>query len=216
MQQKKDQIKKKVKKMNLEINYFWGILGIMGILGYILENPIYYVFFAFFILFLIPVFNEKDKNNTKEESDKSQNSNKSQGTPKTASETGKNYNLQNVSIWLGSAALMFSGLTLMITKTMDDLLSVILLLGIMALMANFFTYVGMDKEAQDERLRKIGTFATTYSWYITLVFVSFLVITMYWANNIHNPLELMGVIIFVMTSTMLIANTILSRKGDID
>jgi len=52
---------------------------------------------------------------------------------------GKNYNLQNVSIWLGSAALMFSGLTLMITKTMSDLLSVLLLLGIMALITNFFT-----------------------------------------------------------------------------
>lgn len=76
--------------------------------------------------------------------------------------------------------------------------------------------MGMDKKAQDERLRKIGTYATTYSWYITLVFVSFLLINMYWAQNIHNPLELMGVIIFIMTSTMLIANTILSRKGDID
>jgi L-asparagine transporter-like permease len=86
----------------------------------------------------------------------------------------------------------------------------------MAMITNFFTYVGMDKKAQDERLRKIGTYATTYSWYITLVFVSFLLINMYWAQNIHNPLELMGVIIFIMTSTMLIANTILSRKGDID
>jgi uncharacterized membrane protein YkgB len=74
----------------------------------------------------------------------------------------------------------------------------------------------MDKKAQDERLRKIGTYATTYSWYITLVFVSFLVLTMYWGQNIHNPIELMGVTIFVMTSTMLVANTILGRKGDID
>jgi NADH:ubiquinone oxidoreductase subunit 6 (subunit J) len=127
-----------------------------------------------------------------------------------------NYDLYNVSIWLGSAALILSGVVMMATKTMSDLLAVILLLGIMALMINFFAYVGMDKKSQDERLRKIGTYATTYSWYITLVFVSFLVISMYWAQNIHNPIELMGVIILVMTSTMLIANTILSRKGDID
>jgi hypothetical protein len=39
---------------------------------------------------------------------------------------------------------------------------------------------------------------------------------MYWSENIHNPIELMGVIIFVMTFTMLVGNTILSRKGDID
>ncbi len=196
--------------MNLEINYYWGMIGILGLLGYVLENPIYYVFFTFFILFLIPVYNKIKNHNVKEESNKSNEKDRHSIT------MGKDYNLQNISIWLGSAALMFSGLTLMITKTMSDLLSVILLLGIMALLTNFFTYVGMDKKAQDERLRKIGTFATTYSWYITLVFVSFLVLNMYWAQNIHNPLELMGVTILVMTSTMLIANTILSRKGDID
>lgn len=202
--------KKKGEKMNLEINYYWGMLGILGFLGYILENPVYYVFFIFFLLFLIPVYSKKKENNLKEEN------NKSKEKSRPSSTMGKTYNLQNVSIWLGSAALMFSGLTLMITKTMNDILSVILLLGIMAMITNFFTYVGMDKKAQDERLRKIGTYATTYSWYITLVFVSFLLINMYWAQNIHNPLELMGVIIFIMTSTMLIANTILSRKGDID
>ncbi len=210
LQKDNSEIVKLVKQMNLEINYYWGMIGILGFWGYVLENRVYYVFFTFFILFLIPVYNKIKNHNVKEESNKSNKKDRHSIT------MGKDYNLQNVSIWLGSAALMFSGLTLMITKTMSDLLSVILLLGIMALLTNFFTYVGMDKEAQDERLRKIGTFATTYSWYITLVFVSFLVLNMYWAQNIHNPLELMGVTILVMTSTMLIANTILIRKGDID
>ncbi len=74
----------------------------------------------------------------------------------------------------------------------------------------------MDKKAQDERLRKIGTFATTYSWYITLVFVSFLVLNITGPRIYITPFELMGVTLFVMTSTMRIANTILSHKGDID
>jgi hypothetical protein len=39
---------------------------------------------------------------------------------------------------------------------------------------------------------------------------------MFWADRIHDPIELMGLIIFVMVTTMLVANTILSRKGDID
>lgn len=119
--------------MNLEINYYWGMLGILGFLGYILENPVYYVFFIFFLLFLIPVYSKKKENNLKEEN------NKSKEKSRPSSTMGKTYNLQNVSIWLGSAALMFSGLTLMITKTMSDLLSVLLLLGIMALITNFFT-----------------------------------------------------------------------------
>jgi len=182
--------------MKTEFNYFWGILGFLGIMGYVLENPIYYGFFAFFLLFLVPLVPKK-------------------GEKKDQNRLG-NYELYKISIWLGSAALMISGLVMMATKTMSDLISVLLLLGVMGLMTNFFTYVGMDKKAQDERLRKIGTFATTYSWYITLTFVSFLVLSMYWGQNIHNPIELMGVIIFVMTSTMLIANTILGRKGDID
>jgi hypothetical protein len=181
----------------MEFNYFWGLLGFLGLMGYVLENPIYYVFFGFFLLFLVPLFNKKE---SVEEGKKSLD----------------NYNWYNISIWLGSAALMLSGLIMMVAKTMNDLVSVMLLLGIMALTSNFFTYVGMDKKAQDERLRKIGTYATTYSWYITLTFVSFLVLSMYWGQNIHNPIELMGVIIFVMTSTMLVANTILGRKGDID
>jgi hypothetical protein len=189
-------------RMKIEFNYFWGILGILGFLGYIFENQIYYVFFAFFLLFLVPIFNKIGKK--EENKDKHSNLNKS------------NYDVQNISIWLGSAALMLSGLIMMVTKTMSDILVVIILLGATAYLTNFFIYVGMDKKAQDERLRKIGTFATTYSWYITLMFISFLVINMYWAQNIHNPIELMGVTIFVMTSTMLIANTILNRKGDID
>ena len=193
----------KEKRMKIEFNYFWGLLGILGFLGYIFENQIYYVFFAFFLLFLVPIFNKIGKK--EENKDKHPNLNES-----------KSYNVQNISIWLGSAALMFSGLIMMVTKTMSDLLVVIILLGATAYLTNFFIYVGMDKKAQDERLRKIGTFATTYSWYITLMFISFLVINMYWAQNIHNPIELMGVTIFVMTSTMLIVNTILNRKGDID
>lgn len=127
-----------------------------------------------------------------------------------------NYKMYNASIWFGSVMLMISGVILMATKTMSDLLAVLILLGIMALITNFFSYVGMDEKTKDERLRKIGTFATTYSWYITIVFVSFLVVSMYWAQNIHNPLELLGVTMFVMVFTMLIANTILSRKGDIE
>lgn len=127
-----------------------------------------------------------------------------------------NFDTYEISIWVGSVILMISGLILMATKTMTDLLAIFMLLGVAAFVTNFFNYLGLDEKAKDERLRKIGTYATTYSWNITLVFVSFLVITMYWAQNIHNPLELMGVTIFVMVATMLIANTILRRKGDID
>ncbi len=78
--------------MKTEFNYFWGILGFLGLMGYVLENPIYYVFFAFFLLFLVPLFNKKEKNE------------------ENSTQWLENYNLYKLSIWLGSAALMLSGL----------------------------------------------------------------------------------------------------------
>lgn len=185
--------------MDMKFNYFWGLLGILGLLGYVLENPIYYSFFAFFLFFLSPVYN-KAKNGEKKENKK----------------YGKEYDTYKISIWLGSAILLVDSFYLMATKTMNDFAAIGLLLGIIIYVSSFFASIGMEKTAKDERLRKIGTLAATWSWYITLVFVSFLVVSMYWAQRIHDPIELMGLTIFVMVSTMLVANTILGRIGDIE
>lgn len=187
-------------KMDVKFNYFWGLLGILGFLGYVLENPIYYAFFTFFLFFLIPVYN---KVTVKSE-------------VKGNNKPNRNYDLYKISIWLGSAILLVDSFYLMATKTMNDLAAMGLLLGIIIYVSSFFASIGMEKTAKDERLRKIGTLAATWSWYITLVFISFLIVTMYWAQRIHDPIELMGLTIFVMISTMLVANVILSRIGDID
>ncbi|MEN6329239.1 MAG: DUF3796 domain-containing protein [Methanobacteriaceae archaeon] len=188
--------------MEVKFNVFWGLLGFLGILGYILGDPVYYAFFAFFLFFLSPVYNKATKNGDEKENKKR--------------DADQDYRLYKISIWIGSAILIVNSLYLMATKTMNDFTATGLLLGMTIYVISFFAYIGMDKTAQDERLRKIGTLAVTWSWYITLVFVGFLVVSMYWAERIHDPIELMGLTIFVMVSTMLVANTILSRKGDID
>ncbi len=185
-------------KMKAKYNYFWGLLGILGILGYVLENPIYYVFFVFFLFFISPVENKKIKKQDKESS------------------IERDYKLYKISMWGGSAILIVDSLYLMATKTMNDLTVIGLLIGIIIYVSSFFAYMGMEKKSADERLRKIGTLAVTWSWYITLTFISFLLVTMYWAQRIHDPVELMGLTIFVMVTTMLIANTILRYRGDID
>jgi L-asparagine transporter-like permease len=186
--------------METKFNYFWGLLGILGLLGYVLENPVYYAFFAFFLFFLIPVYDKAKEN----------------GEKKGNKKTKMNYDMYKISIWLGSAILLVDSFYLMATKTMNDFAAIGLLLGILIYVSSFFASIGMEKTARDERLRKIGTLAATWSWYITLVFVSFLVVSMYWSQRIHDPIELMGLTIFVMISTMLVANAILSRIGDID
>ncbi|MCE7700112.1 MAG: hypothetical protein K8E24_015230 [Methanobacterium paludis] len=121
-----------------------------------------------------------------------------------------------MSIWVGSIFLIAASIILIILKTMNDLVAVVILLGITIIMTGFFTYMGMEKSAADERVRKIGTTAATYSWYVTLVFVCFLLVTQEWAERWHNPAELLGVTIFVMVSTMLITNTYLQMKGDVE
>lgn len=111
---------------------------------------------------------------------------------------------------------MITSLYLMAVNNMNDYTAIGLLLGMTIYIVSFFAYMGMEKTTRDERLRKIGTLAVTWSWYITLIFTGFLVVSMFWADRIHDPIELMGLIIFVMITTMLVANTILSRIGDID
>jgi hypothetical protein len=194
-------------EIKIEINYFWGILGFLGLLGYVLENPVYYTFFAFFLLLLVPILNEKlgTENTTKKEEYKTGTSNDL-----------NRYDFYNVSIWLGSAALIVDSLVLIIWKTMNDALAIGLLLGVMVFMTNFFSYIGIEKSTQDERIRKIGTLSTTYSWYVTIVFVSFLLITSYWSGVVRTGTELLGVTIFVMVTTMIGTNTYMKLKGDIE
>lgn len=187
--------------MKIEFNYYWGFLGILGLLGYVLENPMYYIFFAFLLLFLIPVYNKLKKGNVKTENKRSN--------------VEKNYNSYKVIMWSGSALLILSSLALIIWKNLNDFVVTGLLLGIMFYVISFFAYIGIDDTVKDERLRSIGTLAATWSWYITLAFVSFLVISMYWAQRIRDPVELMGVTIFVMVTSMLVVNTILTRRGDV-
>lgn len=188
--------------MEVKFNVFWGLLGFLGILGYILGDPVYYAFFAFFLFFISPVYNRAAKNGD-EKKEKKPN-------------IERDYKLYKLSIWVGSVILVITSLYLMAAKTMNDYTAIGLLLGMTIYIVSFFAYIGMEKTARDERLRKIGTLAVTWSWYITLIFTGFLVVSMFWADRIHDPIELMGLIIFVMITTMLVANTILSRIGDID
>jgi len=188
--------------MEVKFNVFWGLLGFLGILGYILGDPIYYAFFAFFLFFLSPVYSKTTANKD--------------GKVEKKSKMERNYRMYKISIWVGSAILIVTSLYLMATKNMNDYTAMGLLIGMIIYIVSFFAYIGMEKTAGDERLKKIGTLAATWSWYITLVFVGFLLVSMFWAQRMHDPVELMGLVVFILVTTMLVSNTILSRVGDID
>lgn len=124
--------------------------------------------------------------------------------------------LYRVSLWLGSAALVIAGIALIIWKSMDDVLAIVVLSGILVLLSNFFAYIGMEKPLKDERVKKIGTVSATYSWFITLAFMGFLLISGYWSHRVFTPEELFGLIFVVMLLSMLVINAYLGGKADVE
>ncbi len=124
--------------------------------------------------------------------------------------------LYNVSLWLGSAALVISGVALIIWKTFNDIIVTVAFAGILVLVSGLFYYLGMEKPVKDERTRKIGTLAATYSWLVTLAFMCFLMVTGYWSHRVFAPEELFGLIMFVMVVSMLAINAYLGRREDVE
>jgi hypothetical protein len=72
------------------------------------------------------------------------------------------------------------------------------------------------EEPKDERLKKIGTTATTYSWHLTLLILCSILISSIWSGDKSVSIASLGLILFVMVATMLGVNIYLNRKGDVD
>ncbi|MCK9152444.1 hypothetical protein [Methanobacterium alcaliphilum] len=118
------------------------------------------------------------------------------------------------SMWIGAIILIICSLLMIIYKYIDLTIAVMVLIGVMAIMSNFFSYIGMS-EPLDERLKKIGTLSATYSWYVSLVFTCFFVYSSHFINMERTTTEIFGVTIFIMVTSMMIINTFLRWKGDV-
>lgn len=118
-------------------------------------------------------------------------------------------------MWIGSAILLISAVYMIILKTLNDVITISVLIGAMIIITSFFSYIGMDRP-KDERLMKIGTTSTTWSWFTTLGFICFLLFSGFYSNRQFQPAELFGLVIFVMVSTMLVVNTYFNLKGDVE
>lgn len=132
-----------------------------------------------------------------------------------AEKNDKQYNASKWLMWIGSVILIVSSVYLIIWKTFNDVVSTSVLIGAMIFVVSFFTYLGMDNP-KDERLMKVGTTAATWSWYITLMFMCFLLFSGYISHRNFQPAEIFGLVIFVMVTTMLVLNTYFNRKGDVE
>jgi Ni,Fe-hydrogenase I cytochrome b subunit len=73
----------------------------------------------------------------------------------------------------------------------------------------------MSKPAEDERLKKVGTLAATYSWLVTIVSMCFLMGTGYWNGRVFAQEELFGLVMVVMVVSLLGFNVFFRSMGDV-
>ena len=125
------------------------------------------------------------------------------------------YILNRRLIWIGSTILLICAVYMIILKTLNDFITIAVLLGALIIITSFFSYIGMDNP-KDERLMKLGTTSATWSWFTTLGFICFLLFSGFYSNRQFQPTELFGLVIFVMVSTMLVVNTYFNLKGDVE
>ncbi len=171
----------------------FGFLVILGILGYVFKSTsiLYYLLISLLAGYLISTASNYLINGA------------------------KNKGKMNLITWFGSAVLILSGIMVMVFKVMSIVIGIVVFLGMFALMISFFYYIGME-EPKDERLKKIGTTATTYSWHLTLLIICSILVSSIWSGNENINIASLGLILLVMVATMLGVNIYLNRKGDVD
>lgn len=73
-----------------------------------------------------------------------------------------------------------------------------------------------DVPESDERTKKLGAYAATYSWLLTLVFITLL----FWVDNLAvvklTVTQALGTTLLVMLLTMSVFRWYFSRKGDVE
>ncbi len=127
----------------------------------------------------------------------------------------------NRLIWIGSLELLMVAIVLMARSNMNfpsyDAIAIATAIGVITFGGNLFYFLGMRKPALDERTRKIGTTAMTYSWYATFAVMCFLILS-YYALLFPFTLDagqIFGALLFTMVTSMLMFTTYLGRKGDV-
>lgn len=120
------------------------------------------------------------------------------------------------SMWLGYLVMLGMGAVLVVWEPADGNATLAVLFSVTIFTANFFAYIGLEQPAKDERARRIGTMAATYSWFVTLVAMCF---TYIWDVAFSIDLSVprfLGIMLLVMIATMAGLNYYFGRKGDVD
>jgi hypothetical protein len=131
----------------------------------------------------------------------------------------KNYNL---TILIGIFELLMLAAILIIRSNANfpeyDAIALVAAIGLITFGGNLFFFLGMRKPVMDERTRKIGTAAMTYSWYATLIAICVLVM-LYYASPFRLMLDagqIFGTLLLVMVVSMVAFIAYFNLKGDVE
>ncbi len=124
---------------------------------------------------------------------------------------------RTISMLLGGALLVATGILMIVENNLDDILWLEILLGLGLFGGGLFEYLGLREPLKDERTARIGTRAATYSWYVVLVMVGFLgmVYGMGGGYKISMP-QATGAVLITMVVSIMMFNRYLGRKGDVE
>lgn len=120
------------------------------------------------------------------------------------------------SMWLGYLVMLGMGAALVVFEPADGNATLAMIFCVVIFTGSFFTYIGIEQPAKDERARRIGTLAATYSWLITLVAMCFIYI---WDVGLELHMSIarfLGILLIVMIVSMACLNFWFGRKGDVD
>ena len=107
-------------------------------------------------------------------------------------------------------AVLWHGVNTRSVSTVISVITVVLLIW-------FFRWKRTaDDPESDERTKKLGAYAATYSWLVTLMFIALL----FWVDNLAmvtlTVMQALGTTLLVMLLTMSVFRWYLNRKGDVE
>lgn len=122
-----------------------------------------------------------------------------------------------ISMYIGGTALIACGILMILNETLDGALWLELLIGLGLFGGGLFEFLGLRKPLKDERVARIGTRATTYSWYSVLVIVGFMGMVYGMGGGYKIGMQqAVGSLLIVMVVSIFAFNWYLGRNGDVD
>ncbi len=129
--------------------------------------------------------------------------------------------MQLVSLLIGSLCLVVAGISLIVLDEFAVTTYSALFVGIACLTNSYWQFIGVRDPLRDERARRIGTRAATYSWFVTLfvtcVGAALLNFTSGYTGFWPSGYQAIGAVIIMLVLTMLCFNLYYEYvRGDVE